>query len=147
MVAGLIYLAGGLNELNAELRSVDCYNPVTKQWSYVTGMKTKRAYFGLVALGGFLYAIGGWNEYDGALASVERYSIEEVNGSRNTSLCRFLVIQLSTCNVHVQLSVYGVEVMGIDGGRPRSYSRTVCLTRIERFRVFNPQKKNKSFSK
>jgi kelch-like protein 10 len=77
--SGLIYLAGGLNELNVELKSVDCYNPVIKQWTTVASMKTKRAYFGLVVLNGYLYAVGGWNEHDGALASVEKYSADEVH--------------------------------------------------------------------
>jgi hypothetical protein len=78
MYSGLIYLAGGLNELNVELNSVDCYNPVIKQWTTVASMKTKRAYFGLVVLNDHLYAVGGWNEHDGALANVEKYSVDEV---------------------------------------------------------------------
>jgi len=79
MLKGLIYLAGGLNELNVELQSVDCYNPVTKQWMSLASMRTKRAFFGLVALNGCLYAVGGSNEHDGALASVEKYSIDLVS--------------------------------------------------------------------
>jgi len=75
---GLVYIVGGLNEMNAELQSVDVYNPVTERWTQASDMQSKRAYVGVSAVNGFIYAVGGWTEKDGALATVERYSITEV---------------------------------------------------------------------
>jgi len=77
-VIDLVYIVGGLNEINVELQSVDVYNPVTERWMQASDMLTKRAYVGISALNGFIYAVGGWTEKDGALATVERYSISEV---------------------------------------------------------------------
>jgi len=73
-----VYIVGGLNEMNAELQSVDVYNPVTEHWMQASNMHTKRAYVGVSAVNGFIYAVGGWTEKDGALATVEKYSVTEV---------------------------------------------------------------------
>ena len=78
-VVGLVYIVGGLNEMNAELQSVDIYNPVTERWTRASDMQTKRAYVGVAAVNGFIYAVGGWNEKDGALSTVERYSPIDVS--------------------------------------------------------------------
>jgi len=75
----LIYIVGGLNEMNVELQSVDIYNPVTERWTHASDMHTKRAYVGVAAINGFIYAVGGWTEKDGALATVERYSVTAVS--------------------------------------------------------------------
>ena len=77
-VVGLVYIVGGLNEMNGEMQSVDIYNPVTERWTKASDMQTKRAYVGVAAANGFIYAVGGWTEKDGALATVERYSVAEV---------------------------------------------------------------------
>jgi len=78
-IVGLVYIVGGLNEMNEELQSVDVYNPVTEHWTQANDMHTKRAYVGIAVVNGFIYAVGGWNEKDGALPTVERYSVSEVN--------------------------------------------------------------------
>jgi len=75
---GLVYIVGGLDETNAELRSVDIYNPVTERCTQACDMQTKRAYVGVAAVDGFIYAVGGWNESDGALVTVERYCVLKV---------------------------------------------------------------------
>jgi len=78
-IVGLVYIVGGLNEMNAELQSIDIYNPVTERWTHASDMQMKRAHVGIAAVNGFIYAVGGYTEKDGALASVERYSITEVS--------------------------------------------------------------------
>jgi len=77
-IVGLVYIVGGLNEMNTELQSVDVYNPLTERLSRAADMLTKRAYVGTAVVDGFIYVVGGWNEKDGALTTVERYSITEV---------------------------------------------------------------------
>ena len=78
-IVGLVYIVGGFNEMNAELQSVDIYNPITERFTRPNDMQTKRSYVGVSAVNGFIYAVGGWNEKDGALATVERYSPVEVS--------------------------------------------------------------------
>ena len=78
-LAGLIYVVGGSNDLSEELKSVECYNPITKEWITLPEMIVKRAYPGVVILDDYLYAVGGWNESEGALNSVERLSLTAVN--------------------------------------------------------------------
>jgi len=73
-----VFIVGGLNEMNAELQSVDVYNPVTEHWTQASEMQAKRAYVSVSAVNGCIYAIGGWTMKDGALATVERYSVTEV---------------------------------------------------------------------
>ena len=75
---GLIYIVGGMSELGVELRTLESYNPVTKEWRQLARMATPRAYVGVAVLDDCIYAVGGWNETRRALRTVERYSIEEV---------------------------------------------------------------------
>lgn len=76
--AGLIYVVGGIGNEGVELCSVEVYDPISKRWSELAPMGTRRAYLGVAALNDCIYAVGGWNEAQDALASVERYSFEEV---------------------------------------------------------------------
>lgn len=75
---GLIYVVGGISHEGVELRSVEVYDPLSKCWSELPPMGTRRAYLGVAALNDCIYAVGGWNESQDALATVERYSFEEV---------------------------------------------------------------------
>ena len=68
-----------MSELGVELRTVESYNPVTKEWRQLARMATPRAYVGVAVLDDYIYAVGGWNETRRALRTVERYSIEEVS--------------------------------------------------------------------
>lgn len=77
-VTGLIYVVGGGNDLETELSTVDCYNPVTREWMPVASMSENRINLGVVALDGFIYAVGGSNE-DGATNSVERFNPDMVS--------------------------------------------------------------------
>ena len=67
-----------MSELGVELRTLESYNPVTKEWRQLARMATPRAYVGVAVLDDCIYAVGGWNETRRALRTVERYSIEEV---------------------------------------------------------------------
>lgn len=76
--AGLIYVVGGISNEGVELRSVEVYDPISKRWSELAPMGTRRAYLGVAALNDCIYAVGGWNEAQDALATVEKYCFEEV---------------------------------------------------------------------
>ena len=52
------WFTGGLSELGDELKMFECYNPVCDTWIRQADMRHRRAYLGLVALGGSLYAVG-----------------------------------------------------------------------------------------
>ena len=84
IVLGLIYIVGGMSELGVELRTVESYNPITKEWRQLARMATPRAYVGVAVLDDYIYAVGGWNETRRALRTVERYSIEEVSVLKRT---------------------------------------------------------------
>ena len=70
-LSGKLYAAGGYDG-NVFLKSVECYDPVTNNWSYIAPMNVKRSRVALVANCRKLYAIGG---YDGVsnLNSMEIY--------------------------------------------------------------------------
>ncbi|XP_041064395.1 actin-binding protein IPP isoform X2 [Carcharodon carcharias] len=74
---GLIYVVGGLSDSGSELRSAEMFNPITKRWTTLDDMKTKRAYVGVAALNDCVYAVGGWNETQNALRTAEKYSLQE----------------------------------------------------------------------
>ena len=67
-----------MSELGVELRTVESYNPVTKEWHTLARMATPRAYVAVTVLDATLYAVGGWNETTKALRTVVKYSIEKV---------------------------------------------------------------------
>lgn len=71
---GKLYAVGGYDG-SVFLRSVECYDPVSKQWMALKAMNVKRSRVAVVATYGKLYAIGG---YDGVtnLSSVEMYDPE-----------------------------------------------------------------------
>ena len=72
-------MVGGMSELGTEMRSLESYNPVIKEWTTLASLHTKRAYVGVACLDGCIYAVGGWNEDSGALKTVEKYNIQEVS--------------------------------------------------------------------
>lgn len=69
---------GGIGNEEIELCSVEVYDPLSKRWSTLPEMGTRRAYLGVATLNDCIYAVGGWNETQGALSTVEKYSFEEV---------------------------------------------------------------------
>ncbi|XP_072366925.1 actin-binding protein IPP isoform X2 [Scyliorhinus torazame] len=76
-IIGLIYVVGGLSDSGSELGSAEMFNPITKRWTTLDDMKTKRAYVGVAALNDCVYAVGGWNETQNALRTAEKYSLQE----------------------------------------------------------------------
>nr|DBA17753.1 TPA: hypothetical protein GDO54_016078 [Pyxicephalus adspersus] len=76
---GLMYVVGGISHEGLELSSAEVYDPISKRWTSLPSMSTRRAYLGVTCLNDCLYAVGGWNERQDFLNTVERYSFEEVN--------------------------------------------------------------------
>ena len=54
------------------LNSVERWDPITRQWSFVAPMNTQRSTVGVAALNGKLYAVGG-RDGSSCLRSVECY--------------------------------------------------------------------------
>lgn len=75
---GFIYVIGGISDEGMELRSAEMYDPISRRWSTLPVMVTRRAYVGVACLNNCIYAVGGWNEALGALETVEKYCPEEV---------------------------------------------------------------------
>ncbi len=77
-VPGFIYVIGGISDEGTELRSAEVYDPISRRWSALPVMVTRRAYVGVASLNNCIYAVGGWNEALGSLDTVEKYCLEEV---------------------------------------------------------------------
>lgn len=71
-------MIGGISDEGMELRSAEAYDPISRRWSALPVMVTRRAYVGVACLNNCVYAVGGWNEALGALETVEKYCPEEV---------------------------------------------------------------------
>lgn len=78
LFSGFIYVIGGISDEGMELRSAEAYDPISRRWSALPVMVTRRAYAGVACLNNCIYAVGGWNEALGALETVEKYCLEEV---------------------------------------------------------------------
>ncbi|XP_056130977.1 kelch-like protein 3 isoform X2 [Lampris incognitus] len=76
---GKLYAVGGYDGASRQcLSTVEEYDPVTDQWSYVADMSTRRSGAGVGVLSGQLYAAGG---HDGPLV---RKSVEVYDPQTNT---------------------------------------------------------------
>lgn len=84
---GFIYVIGGISDEGMELRSAEVYDPISRRWSALPVMVTRRAYVGVACLNNCIYAVGGWNEALGALETVEKYCPEEVMFLKSPFLC------------------------------------------------------------
>ncbi|XP_059588215.1 kelch-like ECH-associated protein 1 [Alligator mississippiensis] len=77
-VGGLLYAVGGRNNSpdgNTDSGALDCYNPMTNQWSPCAPMSVPRNRIGVGVIDGLIYAVGGSHgcvHHD----SVERYDPE-----------------------------------------------------------------------
>ena len=71
-------MIGGISDEGMELRSAEVYDPISRRWSALPVMVTRRAYVGVACLNNCIYAVGGWNEALGSLETVEKYCPEEV---------------------------------------------------------------------
>ena len=61
ILSGYLYAVGGHDGI-IYLKTVERYNPVINEWTYVASMGARRGGVGVATLGGCLYATGG---YDG----------------------------------------------------------------------------------
>ncbi|XP_030331086.1 kelch-like ECH-associated protein 1 [Strigops habroptila] len=78
VVGGLFYAVGGRNNSpdgNTDSAAIDCYNPMTNQWSPCAPMSVPRNRIGVGVIDGMIYAVGGSH---GCVhhSSVERYDPE-----------------------------------------------------------------------
>ena len=62
VVGGLLYAVGGRNNSpdgNTDSSALDCYNPMTNQWSPCASMSVPRNRIGVGVIDGHIYAVGG----------------------------------------------------------------------------------------
>lgn len=69
---GLIYAVGGFNG-SVRVRTVDCYDPKTNQWTSAPSMEARRSTIGVAVLDNFIYAVGGFDGSSG-LQSAEVFN-------------------------------------------------------------------------
>jgi kelch-like protein 8 len=77
VVGQYLYAVGGFDD-SSPLNSIERYDPVTNQWTYVASMNTCRGGVGAGAMGERIWAVGGHNgsQY---LGSMESYNpVEDV---------------------------------------------------------------------
>lgn len=125
---GLIYAVGGISNEGLELRSFEVYDPLSKRWSPLPPMGTRRAYLGVAALNDCIYAIGGWNETQDALHTVEKYSFEE---EKWVEVASMKVPRAGMCAVTVNGLLY------VSGGRSSSHDFLAPGT-LDSVEVYNP---------
>ncbi|XP_058408233.1 actin-binding protein IPP isoform X2 [Diceros bicornis minor] len=125
---GLIYVVGGISNEGIELRSFEVYDPLSKRWSPLPPMGTRRAYLGVAVLNDCIYSIGGWNETQGALHTVEKYSFEE---EKWVEVASVKVPRAGMCVVAVNGLLY------VSGGRSSSHDFLAPGT-LDSVEVYNP---------
>nr|KAF6382260.1 intracisternal A particle-promoted polypeptide [Pipistrellus kuhlii] len=125
---GLIYVIGGISTEGIELRSFEVYDPLSKRWSPLPPMATRRAYLGVAALNDCIYSIGGWNETQDALHTVEKYSFEE---EKWVEVASMKVPRAGMCVVAVNGLLY------VSGGRSSSHDFLAPGT-LDSVEVYNP---------
>ena len=64
-------MGGGEDADDDKLRSVECFDSTTRQWSAIADMGTTRSNLGLAAMNGRLYTVGGLDGSNTCLRSVE----------------------------------------------------------------------------
>lgn len=70
---GLIYVIGGVSA-DANLSSVECYNPQLKSWRQIASLNSGKGQVSGAVLDGYIYAIGGTDdELRQGLKTVERF--------------------------------------------------------------------------
>ncbi|XP_040833688.1 actin-binding protein IPP isoform X2 [Ochotona curzoniae] len=125
---GLIYVIGGISNEGLELRSFEVYDPLSKRWSPLPPMGTRRAYLGVAALNDCIYSVGGWNETQDALRTVEKYSLEE---EKWVEVASMKVPRAGMCVVAVNGLLY------VSGGRASSHDFLAPGT-LDSVEVYNP---------
>nr|CAD7402247.1 unnamed protein product [Timema cristinae] len=85
-VEGLIYIVGGCTHTRRQMQDLHSFNPITGEWSSLTGMMVPRSQMGVAVLDGYLYVVGGTSRHHEVLQCVERYSFEENKWSKVPSM-------------------------------------------------------------
>jgi hypothetical protein len=67
VLAGEVYVIGGMDAENVELASVEKYSPLSYTWSAVAAMPTARSHHVVVAVGSAMYVLGGFTLDDNNL--------------------------------------------------------------------------------
>ena len=86
-----IFAVGGRDE-STRFNTVECFDPLTREWSAVTAMSTARSGPSVAVLAGKLYAIGGKNNFGNTISTVECFDpateewslVAPTNTARNT---------------------------------------------------------------
>lgn len=128
---GFIYVIGGISDEGMELCSAEVYDPISRRWSALPVMVTRRAYVGVACLNNCIYAVGGWNEALGALETVEKYCPEEVMWGKKI-LSRLFNDNLSDSFTRTFPHLcFAVSTGEMDRGGLNVYStsRCVCIRR------------------
>uniref|UniRef100_A0A3P8VRX6 Intracisternal A particle-promoted polypeptide n=1 Tax=Cynoglossus semilaevis TaxID=244447 RepID=A0A3P8VRX6_CYNSE len=125
---GFIYVIGGISDEGMELRSAEVYDPMSRRWSALPVMVTRRAYVGVACLNNCIYAVGGWNEALGALETVEKYCPEEEKWME--------VAPMSTARAGMSVSAVNGLLYAV-GGRAasRDFSAPVTVDSVE---IYDP---------
>uniref|UniRef100_A0A8C8SGB1 Kelch like ECH associated protein 1 n=1 Tax=Pelusios castaneus TaxID=367368 RepID=A0A8C8SGB1_9SAUR len=112
VVGGLFYAVGGRNnspEGNMDSNAMDCYNPMTNQWSPCAAMSVPRNRIGVGVIDGLIYAVGGSH------GCVHHNSVERYEPDRDTWQ---LVAPMLTRRIGVGVAVLNrllYAVGGFDG--------------------------------
>nr|CAD7443081.1 unnamed protein product [Timema bartmani] len=85
-IEGLIYIVGGCTHTRRQMQDLHSFNPITGEWSSLTGMMVPRSQMGVAVLDGYLYVVGGTSRHHEVLQCVERYSFEENKWSKVPSM-------------------------------------------------------------
>lgn len=73
LLAGRLYVAGGMTSTRTRLASVEAYDPREGKWSWVAAMGVPRSSAGVASLGDCLFAVGGNAGDEWIHSSVEMY--------------------------------------------------------------------------
>ena len=95
---GKLYTVGGRNDVDGSLRSVECFDPSTGQWSAVTDMSTALKDHGVAVVEGKLCVVGGKDNTGTHVSSVACFdpSTGQWSGgvAMSTARCGLAVVSL-----------------------------------------------------
>ncbi|XP_067824674.1 kelch-like ECH-associated protein 1A isoform X2 [Heptranchias perlo] len=112
VVLGLFYTAGGRNNSegeNVDSGALDCYNPMTNQWTPRAPMNVPRNRVGVGVIDGVIYAVGG------SWGSLHHHSVERYDPETNQWT---LVAPMAECRIGAGVTVWNgllYAVGGFDG--------------------------------
>ncbi|XP_068096221.1 influenza virus NS1A-binding protein [Hyperolius riggenbachi] len=104
-LSGKLIAAGGYNREEC-LRTVECYDPGTNDWTFLSPMKTPRARFQMSVLMGDLYVVGGSNGQSDDLSCGEKYD-PKANTWTPVAELRTNRCNAGVCALHGKLYIIG----------------------------------------